>query len=292
METKEKEEIGLEERKVLMLNLLDIFLNYCKKNDLQVYLGGGTLLGAVRHRGYIPWDDDIDVIMPITDCEKLIGLIETNPLPEPYHFSTPQNNPYHMWPFYKMIDFRTVLIEPITTKKRQKQQKQYYGIYIDIFPMYGLPNNDNEKKRFQDELCLLYEKFKKATRVMNRRSTDNYFLYKTRSILYFIYSLPNKIIGGEYYLNRMFAKMKQYSLAESEQFGFTAGLTTGNKDHVDTSNLDHITFLDFETLKCPVLACYDSMLKNQYGDYMMLPPVGQRHMHPSNVKWRKEWRED
>ena len=283
-----KEEINLEERKKLMLNLLDVLLKYCKKHNLRIYLAGGTLLGAVRHRGYIPWDDDIDVMMPISDWEKLMLCIEEDPLPEPYHFSTPKNNSNHMWPFLKMIDFRTVLIEPIITKKRQKQQEQYYGIYVDIFPMYGLPNTASERVAFQNKLCALYEGFKKATRVMNRRPTDSYIHYRMRYLLYFVYCLPYRIIGGNHYLKRMFAMIKQYDLESSKKFGFATGITTGEKDHIKTAYLKDEILLDFETLKCPALANYNEILKNQYGDYMKMPPVEQRHIHPSYVKWRKE----
>ena len=283
-----KEEICLEERKLILISLLDVLINYCRKHELKIYLCAGTLLGAVRHHGFIPWDDDIDVMMPMEDCQKLMEIIKSDPLPESYHISTPKNNPHHMWPFYKMIDYRTVLIEPITTKKRQKLQELYYGIYIDIFPMYGLPNDEIERMKFQEELCLLYEQFKRATRVMNRRPTDSYLLYKIRSVLYYFYCLPNKIIGGEYYLQKMFEKMQQFPLSKSEKFGFTAGLTTGTKDHVNTSNLNHVTTIIFENLECPILEDYDSMLKNQYGDYRILPPKEQRHIHPSHVKWRKE----
>ncbi len=281
------EEINLDERKAIMLNMLEVLLKYCEAHNIRIFLCGGTLLGAVRHKGYIPWDDDIDVMMPMEDYERFMDSINKEPMPEPYRFSTPKNNRNHMWPFSKMVDYRTVLTEPVVTKRLRKQQEKYYGIYIDIFPMYGLPDEKNERLVFQKEICNLYEKYKKSTRVMNRRPNDSMILYTIRYVLYEIYCFPNRIIGMKYYLKNMDAMKHMYPLDLSKKFGFATGITTGEKDHIETAFLDNVTTLQFENLQCPILSNFHIILKNQYGDYMLLPPEGQRHIHPSNVKWRK-----
>ena len=82
--------------------------------------------------------------------------------------------------------------------------------------------------------------------------------------------------------------LHKYPFSSSEKYGFTTGITTGEKDHNNTADLDKVVYLPFERLSCPVPACYDSMLTNQYGDYMELPPEGQRHVHPSTAIWRTE----
>lgn len=283
-----EEEINLETRKTLMLNMLDVLLEYCKKHNLKVYLAAGTLLGAVRHHGYIPWDDDVDVMMPISDWNKLIECVENNPLPEPFFCSTPKNNSDHMWPFLKFIDSRTVLVEPVVSKRLQKKQEKYYGIYIDIFPMYGLPNEEKEKKQFQYEMDALYDSFKKATRVMNRRPIDSYILYRIRCLLYFVYCLPYKIHGGNYYLEKMNKLIRKYPLEQAEEFGTFVGIYTSGKDHVKTQYLKQETVVDFETLKCPSLANYHEILEKLYGNYMEIPPENQRHIHPSYVAWKNK----
>lgn len=280
-------EVTLEERKTIMLNLLEILMDYCCKHNLRVYLCGGTLLGAVRHGGFIPWDDDLDVIMPMEDYDKLMELAETDKLPEPYHFSTPKNNPYHIFPYIKMIDHRTVLVEDVITRRHRKHQEAYFGVYIDIFPMYGLPETKADRLKFQQEMCVTYRKLKKATRVMNRRPTDSWFVYMIRRILYFIYCIPNKLMGHRYYLRKLDKLKHRYPLDKAEKFGSATGITTGEKDHNDTSAMKETAFLKFENLNCPVLPSYHTMLKNQYGDYMKLPPEDQRHTHMSRVFWRK-----
>lgn len=280
------EEINLDERKAIMLNMLEALLKYCEIHDIRVFLCGGTLLGAVRHKGYIPWDDDIDVMMPMEDYDRFMDLIEKEPLSEPFRISTPKNNDSHMWPFLKMVDYRTVLTEPVVTKRLRKRQESFYGIYIDIFPMYGLPDDPDERRNFQENMCRLYSKYKKASRVMNRRPKDSTVLYAVRYVLYEIYCLPNRMIGLKHYLNAMDKLKRQYPISNSIKMGFASGITSGEKDHVETRFLNENTLLRFECIDCPVLSNYHAMLENQYGNYMVLPPEGQRHIHPSNVKWR------
>ena len=280
-------EIDLNKKHELLLNLLDEFQQYCQEHDLNCYLAGGTLLGAVRHGGFIPWDDDIDVMMPMDDYNRLVKIVESDRFREPYHISTPQNNPDHMWPFLKFIDYTTILIEPMVTSNMKKKQKGFYGVYIDIFPMYGLPNDSFERDKYQTRLCGLYKKYAKSVRVMNRRADDNTIIYGLRYLLYDILTLPNKVMGRKYYLKKISRMINSIPFMSTNYWGYTVGITSGNKDHGKTEYLKHISDIRFEDLECKILSSYDSMLSQQYGDYMELPPENKRHIHPSYVSWRE-----
>lgn len=279
--------LSLEIRKKIMLEMLKSILHYCEVHNLKIFLAGGTLLGAVRHKGYIPWDDDIDLMMPMPDYNKLIELQKSNPISLPYKISDLSNNSNHIWPFVKMIDTRTILTEPVVTRRLQKSQKEFYGVYIDIFPMYGIPNDINERIDFQKQLCDLYEKLKKSCRVMNRRKNDSNIEYILRCILYFIYCIPNKVMGYKYYLKKIKLLLNNKPFDKAEYLGWTCGITKGEKDHIVASYINNVQSLEFENLYCPVISNYSEQLTKQYGDYMKLPKDSERHIHPSNVEWRK-----
>lgn len=280
--------IELEEKKELLVQILDRFLTYCKENNLRCYLVAGTLLGAVRHNGFIPWDDDVDVMMPMNDFNRLMNLTINGKIDDRYTISTPENNPLHMWPFLKVCDSKTILVETgVVDKKHIEQQKKYYGVYVDVFPMYGLPNDDDERKEFQIKLSTLHKHDIHAVRVMNRRKNDSTLLYTARKIAYWFYRIPFRIKGNHYYVSETLRLINQYPLDDSKYYGFDIGIIPDCRAHSLVSYLSESTTLKFETLTSPVLKAYDQILSNQYGDYMQLPPKNERRTHPSECYWRE-----
>lgn len=281
--------IELKEKKELLVQILDKFLRFCKDNNLKCYLIAGTLLGAVRHNGFIPWDDDVDVMMPIDDFNRLMRITQNGKIDERYTISTPENNSLHMWPFIKVCDSKTVLTETgVVDRKHVEQQKKYYGVYIDVFPAYGLPNDEEERKAFQKALSMLHKNDIYAVRVMNRRKTDSYLLYTVRKIAYWFYRIPYRIKGNHYYVSETLRLINKYPLEESKYYGFDIGIVPDCRAHSLTTYLSEETTLKFETLTCPVLKEYDKILSNQYGNYMQLPPENERRIHPSECYWRKD----
>ena len=114
----------------VMLEILDEFARICDENNLNYFLHGGTLIGAVRHKGFIPWDDDIDVAMPRKDYEKFIDIFYNLENTNYYILSdrSPENTSYYYNPFFKLCKKGTVFAD------KSIKPDEYSGIYIDIFP--------------------------------------------------------------------------------------------------------------------------------------------------------------
>ena len=128
------------ELKQLELDILKDVALFCEKNGMRYYLCGGTLLGAVRHGGFIPWDDDIDIIMPRPDYMKFLKLY--NNRKSIYRCNSIFNRPDWYSSFAEVEDTRTI--------KRYKgfSQKEIHGVSIDVFPMDGAPASEDERRRF------------------------------------------------------------------------------------------------------------------------------------------------
>ena len=152
-------DISLEELRKIQISILDEFSIFCEENKLNYLLTGGTLIGAVRHKGFIPWDDDIDVAMPRADYERFLSSFNV----EGYRIITPYNNEKYVYPFAKLVNSKTRIIEHTDTDSD-------LGIYIDIFPIDYIPQKSiksyyRKRKIFEFVMsCKMAEKKKNRSR--------------------------------------------------------------------------------------------------------------------------------
>lgn len=253
-------EIQFEEMKRIELNILIYFTEVCEENNLRYYLGGGTLLGAVRHKGFIPWDDDIDVMMPRPDFQKLLSLSINN---ENYNIIKPGTAGYY-YNFAKLVDTRTILEE------KGIKLIDGLGVYIDIFPLDGMPETpDARKKRFKElnsirkrinNTCLLRPKFHR-----------NPFAYLNACRIY----NSNKNIDLSSLQKKYLDSALKNSFDDSE-FVFAAGGAYGARDIFPGKWFEKEIELQFENLSVKAFNGYDFYLTQLYGDYMTLPPEDKR----------------
>lgn len=253
-------EIQFEEMKKIELNILIYFTEVCEENNLRYYLGGGTLLGAVRHKGFIPWDDDIDVMMPRPDFQKLLSLSINN---ENYNIIKPGTAGYY-YNFAKLVDTRTILEE------KGIKRIDGLGVYIDIFPLDGMPETpDDRKKRFKElnsirkrinNTCLLKPKFHR-----------NPFAYLNACRIY----NSNKNIDLSSLQKKYLDSALKNSFDDSE-FVFAAGGVYGARDIFPGKWFEKEIELQFENLSVKAFNGYDFYLTQLYGDYMTLPPEDKR----------------
>lgn len=256
--------INLEELKKIELDILIKFASYCDNNNLRYYLACGTLIGAVRYQGFIPWDDDIDVTMPRSDYEKFLQL-SAGRIAEDIDVLTYQNKPNYIYPFAKAVNNKTILIE------KDYGEKYSIGVYIDIFPVDGVPEN--------------LEKFTKNIKKINfyRKMIDFSIVPIKKgkmpgSVLVKVILFPIcRVIGHHYFTESLDHLVKRYDFEEAQQ---VAQIVWADS-FAAVSKEEYIkqVQLEFESEKFNVSSNYDECLTKIYGDYMKLPPVEERISH-------------
>lgn len=249
-------------RLVEMLNELD---SICRKNNINYSLFGGTMLGAVRHKGFIPWDDDIDIIMTYDEYCKFVDIIKNYNSNRYAFYSSEENNDYY-YPFIKMIDLQTIVEEP-----KYKKIKNY-GLFIDIFYYHFVPNNEILRKLHWYKVMfgrMLISGY--ASNNINKND-KNYKLKKIGKIL-------AKIIGIDRVL-KWFKRITTNKVNYKSDYLMHSWIAFKfSKSCIKVS--DTVEYIDcqFENIKPMVFKKYDSILKTMYGNYMKLPPESERINH-------------
>lgn len=248
------------------LKILDFFDFFCKQHELKYSLGAGTLLGAVRHKGFIPWDDDIDLFMERGYYNKLLQLISKEKKYSHFEFLSPYENDY-AYPFIKVVDNKT--------RATQKGMKTTFGLWLDIFPVDSCGNSINEGIKYQRKL---YSYVKKIMRTLNTHKENDFFSMLKRIYMFFQKNLFKK--------NSIYFKNKSLAV-KFPQFSKYAGTLIWNLSKKDVYPAEYFadgyTELEFEGSKYPVFKRYDDILRHRYGDYMQLPPEKDRENHCESV---------
>jgi lipopolysaccharide cholinephosphotransferase len=260
----------MSELQLKLLCLLKFFHEFCVSNQIKYFALGGTLLGAVRHKGYIPWDDDIDIGIPREDYDKFIKLAKSEDLGH-YQIEVPFENKDYIYPYCKLYDTSTTLIE--NTRYKTKR-----GIFLDIFPLDGIGNTLEESKNnykiINKQLNLM------STKVCAIRKGRK--LYKNVSII-IARCIPNFI----YSWHKCIKKIDKLSRSRPyEEFEYIGNLV-GNWNYKEIAKKEWFgdgKLYDFESLKIYGPTDADSYLKNVYGDYMKLPPKEKQVTHHDYIE--------
>ncbi len=247
-----------------LLDIMKLFHELCVRHRLTYYLLGGTMLGAVRHQGFIPWDDDIDVGMPRGDYEKLLALPQSEWAGH-LHLKTPHNATDLILPYSKLMDRRTTLVEDYS-------DGLVGGVYIDVFPLDGAGNSMASARLIYR--CYYWERTLLHMNQNKKPLKDNLFrrllrayarLYRPRSI----YRRVERI-------------MTFHSYEKSRYIGNFGGVWKF-KEFMPKDYFGEPTLYAFEGSKFWGVEKADAYLTALYGDYMTLPPVDARQSH-HNIK--------
>lgn len=256
--------LSLEELKKEELNILTTFNKFCQQHALRFYLAGGTLLGAIRHKGFIPWDDDIDVCMPRPDYEKLIQLYDNTD--SRYQLRCIEKNNFSA-PYAKMVDINTHIKEKYLATDDNK------NLWIDIFPVDGLPEDLSKVKKIYKS-CDFYRTIyllNFANLGEGRSCFRKYMKYLLKPIA--------MLYGKKRCVHKIQDIAKQYKYKNSKYVGAVTWGLYGDGERMLKSEFEKAVKVEFEGEMYPAFSCWDSYLAGLYHDYMTLPPESERRSH-------------
>ena len=266
-----QEVTDIREIQQMELGIMEYIHETCQKIGVKYFLAYGSLIGAVRHKGFIPWDDDMDICMLREDYEKLQDYLIANP-DERYEVMSYKNNLNYVYPFMKVQDNHTYLLE------EDVRIDSNMGIYVDIFPVDGYEDDAD----FKNKMTKLIKKrqlscytFKGIT---NTKSLLN-SLIRYISIVIFYFTNTNK------YVEQIDELAKSRAVADYEQVDYLI-YKDMNKPVWKREWLEQVIVGTFEGKEFMIPKHYHEILTSDYGDYMQLPPLEQRVSHHDFKLWK------
>ncbi len=260
-------EIKTEDLRATQIKILNTFQEFCLTNKLKWWIDSGTLLGAVRHGGYIPWDDDIDVSMLRQDYEKAIEKFndwsEKNKMGR-FQMIAPEIGNNYYYPFGKIIDTKTVLYE-------QAGKQIEIGVYIDVFAYDNAPSDKSKYYKM-----LHYRDFLGKLRRVKMMGKGRISLKRLRVLGIKVLLLP---VSVKAITMKILSNAKRYKNVNTGKIGDFLYPYGGNDFFLDADFFDDLINIKFEDGEYPAPSRYDEWLRLNYGDYMQIPPKEKQIRH-------------
>ena len=272
-------QLSFEEYKSVELEILSDVAKFCDEHSLTYFIAYGTLIGAVRHKGFIPWDDDVDIYMPRPDYERFIELFVGDAKPARLEAIHPAHE-LSKHSFMKIIDTRT-----------EKQENGYsykngpLGVDIDVFAIDGQPDDDAEFERWFKKLYRLY--------LLDYLSCRNGEGSLKRRVAHIGVRFLNIFLSLKKIRAKTAALHAKYPYGTTKYAGSIVGICNNRGDRAPTECFEGFEWCEFEGRQFKIPRGYHEIMTRLYGDYMQLPPEDQRIApHTGKACWKQGERED
>lgn len=262
---------------LIQLEMLKELDRVCQKHDIRYFLCAGTLLGAVRHGGFIPWDDDLDVMMLRKDYEKFLLIYKEEQSPG-YFLQTYETDKEYINLFAKLRKDNTIFMEEVT-----KDRDIHHGVYIDIFPLDSIPDTKLERCIHRSILVFL-DLFRLSSEMQIVRASSSGARKLVGRILH---PLARRVVDSRYIRvidSLAKAHMERNTIMVSNLYGDTIRWYDRPRQAQPRETFDSCVYLRFEDGNFPAPRDWHQYLTAVYGDYMVPPPIEHRHPQHGIIK--------
>lgn len=261
-------ELSLREIQLGELEILKKFAQICDEQGFKYFLHAGTLIGAIRHGGFIPWDDDVDVIMPREDYDKFV---------EYYKCNKDKLSPFSLMHYSTNVDYIYAIARFCDTRYKIDYDgaKDYgLGLFIDIYPLDGWGNEEDDPHDILETM--------KFDLVMISLAGHNAFYRSPKGIIRTVVKalayLYASFMGAAFFAKKLEKRAKKRRYGEDKYVGVTSWNVYGIGERINKEDLEPMQAI-FEGYEFNIPVGYDRILRNTYGDYMTPPPEKDRIGH-------------
>ncbi len=237
----------------------------CDKHNIKYFIIAGTLLGAVRHGGFIPWDDDMDIGMLREDYEKFLKVAKTE-LGGDFFLQTPETDKNYGLPFAKILLNGTVLVEATAGSDAKK------GIFVDVFPFDSVPESD-EGKENHNKKTYLYKRLLLAKLNYNVCAKNDY----VKRAVYFALKVMSAFYSHDKLVKKLESEITRYNNSKTEDIVNIGGAYGYKKETIKADWVRDTVEIPFEDMTISAPVDYIKYLETFYGDYMTPPPEDKRY---------------